>query len=103
MSQLKERAPTAPPPSLDHHTGMVAGAVWMVVLSLALFFVPGLNGLIAGLVGGYLVGSLGRALAAAVLPALLVAVGLWLLLADPGDADPRVFRWRRHHGPHCPR
>ena len=84
MSQLKERAPTAPPPSLDHHTGVVAGAVWMVVLSLALFFVPGLNGLIAGLVGGYLVGSLGRALAAAVLPALIVAVGLWMLLAALG-------------------
>jgi hypothetical protein len=56
----------------------------MVALSPALFFVPGLNGLIAGLVGGYLVGSFGRALAAAVLPALIVAVGLWMLLAAMG-------------------
>jgi hypothetical protein len=56
----------------------------MVVLSLALFFVPGVNGLIAGLVGGYLVGSLGRAMTAAVLPALIVAVGLWILLAAVG-------------------
>ena len=68
----------------DHHTSVVAGALWMVGLSLALFFVPGFNGLIAGLVGGYLVGSIGRAVAAAVLPALVVAFGLWVLLAALG-------------------
>jgi hypothetical protein len=45
-----------------------------------LFFVPAVNGVIAGLVGGYLVGTLGRAMAAAVLPALIVALGLWALL-----------------------
>ena len=103
MSQLKERAPTAPPPSLDHHTGVVAGAVWMVVLSLALFFVPGLNGLIAGLVGGYLVGSPGRALAARGPSGADRSRRALDALGRPGDADPRVFRRRRHHGPHCPR
>lgn len=84
MSQLAERTPAEQVPSFDHHTGIIVGAVWMVVLSLALFFVPGVNGLIAGLVGGYLVGSLGRAMTAAVLPALIVAVGLWILLAAVG-------------------
>lgn len=62
------------------HTGTLLGAVWMVVISLALFFLPGLNGLIAGLVGGYMIGSVGRAFTAALLPALIVAAGLWALL-----------------------
>lgn len=83
MSQL-EQNPIEQTPTFDHHASIVMGTVWMVVLSLALFFVPGVNGLIAGLVGGYLVGSLGRAMAAAVLPALIVAVGLWILLAAVG-------------------
>lgn len=53
----------------------------MVFLSLALFFFPLVNGLIAGLVGGYKVGSPGRALLAAILPAALVAGGLWVVFA----------------------
>ncbi|HWM86825.1 MAG TPA: hypothetical protein VNO33_13325, partial [Kofleriaceae bacterium] len=56
---------------------ILVGSLWMVFLSLALFFVPALNGLIAGLVGGYKVGSIGRALVAAILPAIVVAGGLW--------------------------
>ncbi|HKN86262.1 MAG TPA: hypothetical protein VJV04_05350 [Nitrospiraceae bacterium] len=84
MPRLVEHASTGQTPSLDHHAGIVMGAIWMVVLSLALFFIPGVNGLIAGLVGGYLVGSLGRAMVAAVLPALIVAAGLWVLLAAVG-------------------
>lgn len=55
------------------------GALWMVVISLALFFLPLINGLIGGIVGGYKVGTIGRALTAAVLPALVVAVGLWII------------------------
>ena len=47
--------------------------------------------MIAGLVGGYLVGSLGRAMTAAVLPALIVAVGLWVLLAAVGMPILRFF------------
>lgn len=57
------------------------GSIWMVVISLVLFFLPILNGLIGGLVGGYMVRGVGRALAAAILPAIVVAVGLWILLA----------------------
>jgi hypothetical protein len=83
MSQL-EQTPIEHSSTYDHHASIVMGAVWMVVLSLALFFVPGVNGLIAGLVGGYLVGSVGRAMASAVLPALIIAVGLWILLAAVG-------------------
>lgn len=72
--------------SLDRRTGpkkssVFAGSVWMVVLSLLLFFLPVINGLIGGFVGGMKVGGVKRALTAALLPALLVAIGLWVLLA----------------------
>lgn len=60
------------------------GSVWMVVISIALFFVPALNGLIAGAVGGYKVGSITRGLAAAILPAIVLAIALWLLLTVVG-------------------
>jgi hypothetical protein len=68
---------------LDHgevheHSSVWAGAAWMVALSLLLFFVPAVNGLVAGAVGGYLVGSFSRALTAAVLPAFIVAVAFWV-------------------------
>lgn len=65
-------------------TSVVLGAVWMVVISLVLFFLPAINGLIGGLVGGYKVGSAGRALVAAILPAVIVGVGFWILLAAVG-------------------
>src|SRR5690606_7493860 len=61
-------------------SSVVIGAVWMVLVSLALFFLPVINGFVGGIVGGYKVGSVKRALIAAILPAIAVAVGLWLLL-----------------------
>ncbi len=83
ISQLEMAQLDTNPPS-DQHTSVVAGALWMVVISLALFFVPAINGVIAGVVGGYLVGTLGRAMAAAILPALIVALGLWALFTVLG-------------------
>jgi hypothetical protein len=62
-------------------SSIFGASLWMVGLSLALFFVPAINGFIAGLVGGYKVGGAGRALTAAILPAIVVALGLWLVLA----------------------
>lgn len=75
------RGKISPIQSVTQRTSLVEGALWMVGISLALFFLPAINGLIGGFVGGYKVGSVGRALAAAVLPAVFVAVGLWILLA----------------------
>lgn len=63
---------------VHRHSSVWAGAAWMIGLSLLLFFVPAVNGLIAGAVGGYLVGSLSRALTAAVVPAFIVAVAFWI-------------------------
>lgn len=61
-------------------SSVVSASVWMVIITVALFFLPVINGLIGGFVGGYKVGSPGRAIGAAVLPALIASGGLWLLL-----------------------
>ena len=53
----------------------------MVFISLLLFFLPAINGLIGGGIGGYKAGSVGRGLGAAILPAVLVGAGIWILLA----------------------
>lgn len=65
----------------ENKKNLVVGSLWMVALTMALFFLPALNGLIAGCVGGYMVGSMKRAMMAAVLPACVAAIGLWILLA----------------------
>lgn len=62
-------------------TTVVASAVWMIAISLVLFFVPAVNGLIGGAVGGYKAGTVQRALYAAVLPAIVVGLVLWGLFA----------------------
>jgi hypothetical protein len=68
-------------PDAPRRSSVFVGALWMVVLSLALFFLPLLNGLIAGVVGGYKVGGVGRALVAAILPSVFVGAGLWIIFA----------------------
>jgi hypothetical protein len=60
---------------------VVAASLWMIAISLALFFLPALNGLIGGAVGGYKAGSAGRGLTAAVLPAIVVGAVLWSVFA----------------------
>ena len=62
------------------NANIIAGSLWMVAISLALFFLPAVNGLIGGLVGGFKVGSPRNALIAAILPALVIGAGLVFLL-----------------------
>lgn len=69
------------PERRPRRSSVPVASLWMVGLSLVLFFIPGVNGLVGGLVGGYKVGGVGRALIAAILPAIVVGIGLWVLLA----------------------
>jgi len=62
-------------------TSLVVSALWMLVISMLLFFLPALNGLIGGAVGGFKAGSVKRGLIAALLPALAAGLGIWALLA----------------------
>lgn len=74
---------------IQHHAGghlaprdrssVVVGSLWMIGVSLLLFFLPLINGVIGGLIGGYKVGGVKRALVAAILPAVVVALGLWVI------------------------
>ena len=73
------------PDARNDNTNVAIGALWMVGITLALFFLPTLNGLIGGFVGGYKVGSVKRALAAAILPGVISAVGLWVIFAILGS------------------
>jgi hypothetical protein len=60
--------------------GSISRAVlWMLVLSLLLFWLPLLGPLIAGLVGGQKAGSVGNALIAVFLPGLLLGLVLFAL------------------------
>jgi hypothetical protein len=58
---------------------ILAGFLWMLVLSIVLFWLPLLGPLIAGFVGGKAAGSPGRAFVAALLPAIVVAVCVFIL------------------------
>ncbi len=72
------------PPPGRRRSSVAAGSLWMVGITLALFFLPLVNGLIGGLVGGYKVGDVRRALFAAILPSVVVAVVMWALVAAFG-------------------
>jgi hypothetical protein len=82
-NRLEEQPITDVPETSDEDNAknVVLGSVWMVILALGLFFLPAVNGVFAGMVGGYMVGSTKRALMAAIIPAFIIAGGLWVLLA----------------------
>jgi hypothetical protein len=60
------------------NANIIGGSLWMVGISLVLFFLPAINGLVGGLVGGYKVGTPRNALIAAILPAVVIGIGLVL-------------------------
>jgi hypothetical protein len=63
---------------------VIAASFWMIAITLLLFFLPFVNGIIGGAVGGYMAGDVRRAMAAAILPAILAGIGLWVLLVFIG-------------------
>lgn len=64
------------------NTSVLRGLLWMLGLSVLLFWLPGGGGLIAGVVGGYKAGSAASALLAALLPALVFGLALSMLAAS---------------------
>jgi hypothetical protein len=56
---------------------VISGAIWMLFISLLLFWLPVFGPLIAGFVGGRKAGGLGSAILAVFLPALLLGVFLF--------------------------
>ena len=56
---------------------VLMGMIWMFVISLLLFWLPGLGSLIAGIVGGKVAGGVLKGLLAGILPGILMAVFLF--------------------------
>lgn len=65
----------------SERSSVIGSSVWMIGVSLVLFFLPAINGLIGGVVGGYKAGTVRRAISAAILPAVIVFFGVWGLMA----------------------
>src|SRR5262245_22057734 len=59
-------------------THVVAGAVWMFVISVLLFWLPIAGPLVAGFVGGKKAGGVGAAIMAALLPAIATGILLFV-------------------------
>ena len=55
------------------------GIVWIVLISILLFWLPIVGPFIAGLIGGKKSGGIGNALAAVFVPAIVIAVLLFAL------------------------
>lgn len=56
---------------------VVAGTLWMILISVLLFWLPTFGPLIAGLVGGKKAGGVGAGIMAALLPAVIVTILLF--------------------------
>lgn len=61
---------------------VLVGFVWMLVISILLFWLPVFGPFIAGVVGGKKAGSLGRALFAVLLPSLLFGALLFVIASS---------------------
>ena len=64
--------------------GAVVGAVWMLLISLLLFWLPLFGPLIAGFVGGKKAGGIGPALGAVFLPAAAIGFLFFVLFTVTG-------------------
>lgn len=53
------------------------GMIWMFIISLLLFWLPGIGSLIAGVVGGKQAGGIFAGILAALLPGIVVAIALF--------------------------
>lgn len=62
-----------------HKGSLTMATIWMIVISLILFWLPVMGPLLAGLAGGRVAGTAGRGILAAILPALLLCLLLMAL------------------------
>lgn len=63
----------------EDNGSILMGAIWMVVISILLFWLPFVGPLIAGIVGGKRAGGVGSGLIAAFLPSVILGAGLFFL------------------------
>jgi hypothetical protein len=63
----------------DNDGSILAAVIWMFIISLLLFWIPGIGGLIAGIVGGKKAGGVLSAIFAVFLPAMLFGSALAIM------------------------
>jgi len=61
----------------EKNGSVIMGMIWMAVISLLLFWLPGIGTLLAGIVGGKVAGGVGAGFMAALLPGILLATFLF--------------------------
>lgn len=62
----------------DGNNGSITmGMIWMFIISLLLFWLPGIGSLIAGIVGGKRAGGIMAGIMAAMLPGIVVGIALF--------------------------
>jgi len=69
---------------------VIAGSIWMLVISVLLFWLPVFGPLLAGIVGGQKAGGVGGGLMAVFLPAIVVAILIALIPAATMTGIPVV-------------
>ena len=65
---------------MEREPSVLIPAIWMIVISLLLFWLPGFGPLIAGYVGGRRAGDVGHAFVASLLPMVLVGAAVFIIL-----------------------
>jgi hypothetical protein len=60
----------------ESNGSIIMGMIWMLVISLLLFWLPGIGSLIAGVVGGKQAGGVFAGILAALLPGIVMALSL---------------------------
>lgn len=66
--------------AVKKQSSIVAAMLWMIVISILLFWLPLIGPFLGGVVGGRKAGSVKRGLAACFLPALLFAVFVFIVM-----------------------
>ena len=69
---------------MKKRSSMFGAMLWMIVISILLFWLPLIGPFIAGIVGGKKAGGVMRALGACFLPALIAAVFVFVMLSLGG-------------------
>jgi hypothetical protein len=64
----------------DERSRVLAGALWMVAITMGLFLLPGINGLLAGFVGVYKFRGAGRILVPSLVAGSVAVACQWLQL-----------------------
>lgn len=61
----------------EENGSVIMGMIWMGVISLLLFWLPGIGTLLAGIVGGKVAGGVGPGFVAALFPGILLSAILF--------------------------